>query len=75
MSALTTRLPGKSSRTSTQAMSVPITALSTATTADDDRAVIREGGERHRRGHGLPEAGEPVLEGVDGERRERAAAR
>ena len=32
MRALTTRLPGKSSRTRTQAMSVPMTALTRATT-------------------------------------------
>ena len=37
ISALTTRLPGKSSRTSTQAMSVPMTALTTATTTRHER--------------------------------------
>ena len=34
ISALTTRLPGNSSRTSTQAISVPMTTLITATTTD-----------------------------------------
>ncbi len=34
ISALTTRFPGKSSRTSTQAMRVPITALINATTIE-----------------------------------------
>ena len=34
MSALTTDLPGKSSRTRTQAMSVPMTALMTTTKSE-----------------------------------------
>ena len=41
MSALTTRLPGNSSRTSTHAMSVPMTALTSATTADASRVTAR----------------------------------
>ena len=61
MTAPTSALPRKSSRTSTQAMAKPATELTTAT-AKEIQSVELERGDGLRLGDGGPEPAEPPLD-------------
>ena len=62
MSALTTRLPGNSSRTSTQAISVPADRVDRPRRAERAGSVNFSAATAWRRGDGVPERAEAALE-------------